>query len=93
MVKLLAGWEDKSAYALCTFAYCAGPDSEPILFQGRTDGIIVEPRGRTDFGWDPIFQPDGFTTTYAEMDKEEKNKISHRYRALEKLKAYLHSIQ
>ena len=93
LVKLLHGWEDKSAYALCTFAYCEGPGCEPILFQGRTNGTIVEPRGKTDFGWDPIFMPDGFTTTYAEMDKEEKNKISHRYRALEKLRPFLQSLE
>ena len=37
MHKMLAGFEDKSAQAVCTFAYCEGPGSEPILFQGRTD--------------------------------------------------------
>jgi inosine triphosphate pyrophosphatase len=37
LYKLLAGFEDKSAYALCTFAYSSGPDAEPILFEGRTD--------------------------------------------------------
>ena len=46
-------------------------------------------RGPTDFGWDPIFQPDGYEGTYAELDKVVKNKISHRYRALSKLKGYL----
>ena len=46
-------------------------------------------RGPTNFGWDPIFQPDGFKETYAEMDKDVKNSISHRYKALEKLKAHL----
>ncbi len=45
-------------------------------------------RGPNNFGWDPIFQPDGYTTTFAEMDKEEKNKISHRSRALAALKAW-----
>lgn len=82
-------------------------------------GKIVPPRGPKDFGWDPIFQPDGFdqtcvtqaepcrlphgwlgltdlgqycvmqNTRYAEMPKEIKNSISHRYRSLEKVKAYL----
>ena len=46
-------------------------------------------RGPLDFGWDPVFEPDGFDQTYAEMPKETKNSISHRGRALEKLKAYL----
>lgn len=47
---LLAGFEDKSAQAVCTFAYCEGPGCEPIVFQGRTNGRIVEARGPTDFG-------------------------------------------
>ncbi|KAK0720475.1 putative inosine triphosphate pyrophosphatase [Lasiosphaeris hirsuta] len=84
--KLLAAYEDKSAKAVCTFAYSPGPGHEPILFQGITDGEIVPPRGPGNFGWDPIFEYEG--QTYAEMDKAEKNKISHRYRALEKLQAW-----
>ena len=47
---LLAAYEDKSAQAVCTFAYSAGPGHEPILFQGITDGKIVPPRGPGDFG-------------------------------------------
>lgn len=64
-------------------------DTEPVVFEGRTDGRIVPARGPCNFGWDPIFEPEGFTQTYAEMDKETKNSISHRYRALDKLRAYL----
>ncbi len=47
---LLAAYEDKSAKAVCTFAYSAGPGHEPILFQGITDGKIVPARGPPDFG-------------------------------------------
>ena len=50
---LLAAYPDKSAYSQCVFAYCAGKDSEPILFDGRCLGKIVPPRGPTNFGWDP----------------------------------------
>ncbi|KAK9809264.1 hypothetical protein WJX72_012369 [[Myrmecia] bisecta] len=89
MYKLLAGYEDKSGYAQCIFAYTPGPDVEPQLFIGQTQGIIVEPRGPPAFGWDPVFQPDGFDQTFAEMDKSVKNSISHRYRALDKLRSYL----
>jgi len=57
--KLLVGFDDKTADAICTFAYSAGPGTEPIIFEGRTPGTIVPPRGPTAFGWDPIFQPLG----------------------------------
>ncbi|XP_019876978.2 inosine triphosphate pyrophosphatase [Aethina tumida] len=84
LYKLLAGFEDKSAQAVCTIAYHPGGEEDKIiLFQGKTDGKIVEPRGSRDFGWDPCFLPDGYDQTYAEMPKSEKNKISHRYRALD----------
>ncbi len=55
---MLHGFEDKSAYATCIFGYSDG-SSEPVLFSGRTEGTIVEPRGPTDFGWDPCFQVGG----------------------------------
>ncbi|MCJ1310186.1 nucleoside triphosphate pyrophosphohydrolase ham1 [Agyrium rufum] len=86
---MLAAYEDKSAQAVCTFAYAEGPGAEPVIFQGRTDGKIVPARGPGYFGWDSIFEYEG--QTYAEMDKVEKNKISHRFKALEKLKAWLES--
>ena len=54
---LLAAYPDKSAYAQCVFAYVDGPNGEPKVFVGTTDGTIVPARGPTDFGWDPVFQP------------------------------------
>jgi inosine triphosphate pyrophosphatase len=87
--KLLAGFDDKAATAMCIFAYAEGEDAEPQLFIGRTCGHIVEARGPEVFGWDPIFLPDGFEETYAEMDKSVKNGISHRYRALDQLRTFL----
>ncbi|KAI0638644.1 Maf/Ham1 [Trametes polyzona] len=90
--KLLVGFDTNAAWALCTFAYSAGPGSEPILFEGRTDGRIVPARGTANFGWDACFEAEGTGQTYAEMPTEEKNKISHRGRALEKLENYLRSL-
>ncbi|MEW5305667.1 MAG: hypothetical protein WDW38_008152 [Sanguina aurantia] len=87
--RMLVGFEDKSGYAQCIFAYTPGPDVEPVVFVGRTDGAIVAARGPSDFGWDPIFEAAGFGQTYAEMDKDIKNSISHRYRALDKLRTFL----
>ena len=46
------------------------------------------PRGPHNFGWDPVFQPEGFEETYAEMDSAIKNTISHRYRALQALREH-----
>jgi inosine triphosphate pyrophosphatase len=86
--RMLEGFEDKSAYALCIFGLYI-PGRDPILFEGRTYGRIVPSRGPTTFGWDSIFQPDDFSQTYAEMSKETKNSISHRYKALAGLKKYL----
>lgn len=86
---LIQAFPDKSAYALCTFAYSAGPGHTPILFEGRTDGTIVPPQGKKMFGWDPIFKPNGFQVTYAEMDSETKNSISHRGKALAKMSEFL----
>lgn len=87
LVNMLAAYEDKSAQAVCTFAYCEGPGQEPVLFQGRTDGKIVPARGPARFGWDPIFEYRG--QTYAEMDKVIKNSISHRFKALELLREWM----
>jgi inosine triphosphate pyrophosphatase len=88
--KMIEAYTDKTGYAQTIVAFCSGPGNEPAIFDGRTAGIIVMPRGKLDFGWDPIFQPDeGGGKTYAEMIKEEKDAISHRSRAFSQLRAYL----
>lgn len=59
-------------------------------FEGIVNGnIISERRGGEGFGYDPIFQPDGYNQTFAEMGAETKNQISHRARATQKLANYL----
>jgi len=88
LVKLLDGFKDKSAKAIVMIGYCE-PNKGPVYFEGVVDGKIVMPKGKTNFGWDPIFVPDGFKKTFAQMSKDEKNRISHRYKALLKLKKYL----
>jgi len=87
--KMLQGFVDKSGYAQCIFAYFDESLKEPVLFDGRCKGSIVEPRGPTHFGWDPIFQPEGFDLTFAEMGATEKKSISHRGRAFRQLKDFL----
>jgi len=59
------------------------------FFEGVTEGEIVVPTGETNFGWDPIFKPDGFSKTFAKMTLEEKSSISMRRKAIEKLKTFL----
>lgn len=59
------------------------------VFEGILRGdILHEPRGKNGFGYDPIFQPDGIDLSLAQLSLEEKNKISHRARAIEKLVSY-----
>jgi len=63
------------------------------IFEGVVEGVIRhETTGTGGFGYDPIFQPDGYEITFAEMSMDEKNKISHRARAMENLIAFLQSI-
>lgn len=63
---------------------------EELLAEGSCPGVITESeRGTNGFGYDPLFLPDGFTVTYAEMDDAAKNSISHRGRASRKMKELL----
>lgn len=112
---MLDSFPTRAAWALCTFAYSMGPGTEPVLFEGRTDGKIVPARGPPKFGWDPVFEAEDTGLTYvcsfvfmphslcvrrltetkilffsyAEMGSTQKNALSHRGRALQKLRAYL----
>jgi len=67
------------------------PDGpRPLLFEGACEGRIrFEPRGRSGFGYDPLFQPSGCELTFAELGEEVKNRISHRARALAGVRAWL----
>lgn len=84
--------EDKSAYFISS-AVCVLDDNYYIAVEGKVNGKIIEnPRGYEGFGYDPIFQPDGYDITYAEMKLEEKNSISHRSLAMKKMKEILSNI-
>ena len=66
---------------------------EERLFEGIVEGRIIDREtGHEGFGFDPLFVPDGYDRTFAEMTTEEKNAVSHRARAVRKLADYLHSI-
>lgn len=68
-------------------------NGKELQFEGVVNGTILnEKRGSSGFGYDPIFLPDGSTKSFAEMELSEKNKISHRARAVNKLVEYLKTL-
>ncbi|WP_176013252.1 RdgB/HAM1 family non-canonical purine NTP pyrophosphatase [Victivallis sp. Marseille-Q1083] len=81
VLQKLAGQTNRKARFVCAIAIAA--NGEVIeTFEGVVEGSIIEaPRGANGFGYDPIFVPDGYTQTFAEMPAELKNKISHRAKA------------
>ncbi len=77
-----------SAHFECVMALVV-PGKDSFVFDGRVDGkIVFEPRG-TGFGYDPIFVPEGYNETFGQMLPEQKNKISHRGRAMQKFIGFL----
>ena len=83
--KLLAVMKEKTdrqARFVCVLCFLE-PGKEPLYFEGRCSGTITrEERGKSGFGYDPVFIPDGETRTFGEMTAEEKNPISHRGKAI-----------
>ncbi|MEP1097721.1 MAG: RdgB/HAM1 family non-canonical purine NTP pyrophosphatase [Cyclobacteriaceae bacterium] len=89
LLKNLQGFEDKSARFRSVITFIDREGKE-IQFEGEVTGKLEDKlRGNNGFGYDPIFVPDGFDRTFAEMASEEKNKLSHRAKAFEKLLSYL----
>lgn len=97
MEKLLAEMEkspnkSRNAHFSCVISL-AWPDGQYKVFAGQVDGkIAFHKMGAGGFGYDPLFVPEGFTSSFAQMCQEEKNKISHRGRAVEKLKDFLNNL-
>ena len=91
LLRLMEGKDSRKAKFRTVIALILEGNS--YLFEGVVHGkILEEPRGDGGFGYDPIFQPDGSELSFAEMTLEEKNKMSHRARAIEKLCAFLENI-
>ncbi|WP_374389285.1 RdgB/HAM1 family non-canonical purine NTP pyrophosphatase [Sandaracinobacter sp.] len=79
----------RAAEFVCVLAL-VWPDGVEQTFEGRMPGSLVwPPRGELGFGYDPVFVPEGYSQTFAEMDPAEKHAISHRAKAFAKLKAAL----
>ncbi len=84
--------EHRTARFRCVIAAADAVDleAETPTFDGACEGRIeFEPAGEGGFGYDPLFVPDGFEQSFAELGEETKNRLSHRARALEKLKPWL----
>lgn len=85
LYRILRDYEDKSAEAICTLAFCPAPHADPVVFTGRTKGRIIAPVEGRGFGWDSIFVPettDGVEIPFSCMTTEEKCKLSHRGKAV-----------
>jgi XTP/dITP diphosphohydrolase len=83
----LAGESDRAAHFACALAL-AWPDGHCEQFEGTVYGTLVwPPRGTRGFGYDPMFQPDGYAVTFGEMEPADKHAISHRAAAFRKLVA------
>jgi XTP/dITP diphosphohydrolase len=91
VVKLLAAMKGiKNRKARFRTVIALNLNGKQYFFEGIVNGrILEEEQGNGGFGYDPIFQPDGYEESFAEMSMEEKNKISHRGRAVQKLVEFL----
>lgn len=88
LLRNMEGVAERSAHFSTVIALCLGSDIH--FFEGRVDGNIEQaPRGEEGFGYDPVFTPEGSTLTFAQMDSDAKNAVSHRGRAVKKLMDYL----
>ena len=91
LLEELAGVEEKDRGAqFRTVVAFVDAEGEAHLFEGICRGaILTSPRGRKGFGYDPVFRPEGFDKTFAELDAPQKNEISHRGRAIRKFYEWL----
>lgn len=88
LLENMEGKTNRNAYFATVI--CLIQDGEPVYFEGKCEGCILTERyGRGGFGYDPIFMPKGYGESFAEISMEEKNKISHRGKATEKLIKHL----
>lgn len=84
LLKELDGVENRRARFVCAIAIAFNGEVLEV-FEGEVKGTItIAPRGKDGFGYDPVFLPDGYDKTFAELTGEEKNKISHRANAFAK---------
>jgi XTP/dITP diphosphohydrolase len=82
--------EQRAAQFVTTLCWLSGPQAKPEFFTGAIRGYLaLQPQGTAGFGYDPLFIPEGFSETFAELGIETKNTMSHRARALQALLSHL----
>ncbi len=90
----LTPWLPETTGSASPVCYADEFEMQTKLFDGVCEGrILFAPRGRNGFGYDPLFVPEGFEQTFAELGDDVKNKSSHRARALHRLQEYLGSVR
>ena len=90
LLTALTGIEDRRAYFRTVVTLII--DGQQYQFEGRVDGeILSERHGQGGFGYDPIFRPNGYTLSFAEMDMHTKNTLSHRARAIRSMTEFLNT--
>ena len=88
VLKKMGGASNRSAKFRTVICLILG--GEEYLFEGQVDGeMLTEEHGEQGFGYDPVFRPNGFNESFAQMSMEQKNEISHRGRAVQKLVDFL----
>ena len=86
LLRNLGGRDERTARFVCSLC-CAFPNGDLLTAEGACEGsILAAPRGENGFGYDPVFRPNGFDHSMAELTMEEKNEISHRGKALAQFK-------
>lgn len=84
LLKNLEGIENRNAYFATVVALIF--EGQEFIFEGKVEGkILNDIKGEEGFGYDPIFQPEGFTSSFAQMSADQKNAISHRGRAMKQI--------
>lgn len=92
LIKRMQGLSNRRAYFITVISLRL--DGQHYFFEGRVEGqLLNERKGGKGFGYDPIFVPDGYHQTFAEMDMQEKTTISHRTRAVQQMAAFLQNYQ
>lgn len=90
LLEKLSGFSDRSAYFSCVLCLYLPATNQQFYFEGKLEGTLAfQPTGKAGFGYDPIFIPNGYSSTIAQLGAPTKNTISHRAKAIEKFRVFI----